>query len=693
MRIPRNAILLPLLLAGAGCPDPTPPHDSADVGSTDAGGRSALAMKLQTVSIVPPAGVKINFSVLNQDGHSPGPLGASDFSFTNDLTGKPFDTEGGGEPFVGTPSDAFLYTVIALDLSGSIFAHRSQDAVLAAAKQLIHSLIGQGHRVAVYAFGSATAELSQWIISGPNPLDSPSSTNEATLDNALDTAFAFGSRGGTALYAAYKTVLQEARRPTPDAGIVNRSVVVLSDGNETANPNGLSDALFALHNGPAVNVYVLGIKGDVEESVLKQLVSDSKNYFSTSATEADLVASFAKIDDDIRALTHTNWVTGICSPVDVSGASVTVAIDAGTSYGTLKVPYSTNRDAGWTGDVSRCGPLAVASPSTVVVPSASVPAVIRATAATSSGLFIVTTDNRVFTAPLDGGQSPTQLLPAVGPIGAITVTGDQFYWIGNPSMPNGTLNTVLPDGGVSTILNGLSNVDSIAVRNDTLFWTSVGDVVSGSGGAVLRAPLDGGLAQPIAPNEPRAAWIAATSGEVFWATLPSFNADAGMLNHDGSLKVLRPDGGIETLVANTDARFVTSTSDDAVYWVQFGPPDTSGLPNVRGELKLLAPGSNNPVTVATGAFFVAADTTDIYWQDFRWNPQTGSLDSEGLVWRLHAKQGPVWLTAQDGGTAEIVAMHETFASPLVVGPTRVYWLPSSPRPSIRAVERTVGQSQ
>ena len=95
MRIPRNAILLPLLLAGAGCPDPTPPHDSADVGSTDAGGRSALAMKLQTVSIVPPAGVKINFSVLNQDGHSPGPLGASDFSFTNDLTGKPFDTEGG----------------------------------------------------------------------------------------------------------------------------------------------------------------------------------------------------------------------------------------------------------------------------------------------------------------------------------------------------------------------------------------------------------------------------------------------------------------------------------------------------------------------------------------------------------------------------------------------------------------------
>ena len=114
--------------------------------------------------IIPPAGVKATFRVLACDGSPVRELTNNDVKVINDEKGEPFGTgmEGGGVSDIGVPTDFGLFSVLALDMSDSIFNSGSVNNVIDGALTFIKELVtdapeGLKHKVALIAFGRPDA--------------------------------------------------------------------------------------------------------------------------------------------------------------------------------------------------------------------------------------------------------------------------------------------------------------------------------------------------------------------------------------------------------------------------------------------------------------------------------------------------------------------------------------------------------
>lgn len=314
-------------------------------------GNSDITLTLKEVKSVPPAGVRVTFSVQRDDGEPVSPLNSRDFEVINDVTGRSFLSEGGGTPFLAQTTDLKPYTILALDMSDSIFAKKRQAEVIAAAKGLVKSLVAdpperQKHQLALYAFGS-TSE---------SKLVHDFSADGDELATSLDEIASY-DRGGTNLYGAYMMSLGHVREPRPEDPTVLRSVVLLTDGTHEAGDKDALErqALESLKQG-GVNVYVVGIKGDYDEGTLKKLVNDSDNFFLVNDGE-EILARFQQISEQLYNLINNTYVFGLCSPVERGSPSISITHKDAKEP--LKVDYSV-QEPGWTGNVSQCNPEAIA---------------------------------------------------------------------------------------------------------------------------------------------------------------------------------------------------------------------------------------------------------------------------------------------------------------------------------------------
>lgn len=270
-------------------------------------------------------------------------LSRSDIKILNDKSGTLF-SEGGGEPEFLVASDNSFYTIITLEMSSSIFAAGVENKVGDAAKSFIKSMVEEKkgkkkHKVALYAFGSTSESgLVQSFTDDHN-----------VLNRKIDEIIAYGARGGCNLYGSYVDSLLTLDYMVPENEVVTSSMIILADGTDEAGTKSELDAIIAKRED--VEIYVVGIKGNYDESKIKKLASNSFHYFSSTSDE--LETTFGKIADIAELPAKSNYIIGLCTSVEAE-SSFTITAEKEGLIGELTVHYDGESVYGWTGNVSKC---------------------------------------------------------------------------------------------------------------------------------------------------------------------------------------------------------------------------------------------------------------------------------------------------------------------------------------------------
>lgn len=352
------AILLPLALSAA-CSDSA---DDASGGGGATGGTEGVGAGLEAgicidragpLRIVEPAGLQLKFRVLDINGDPLRPLVAEDVGIINDEKGVPFGlgSEGDSVSNVGSTDNIQIYSIVALDLSDSIFAAGAQDDVINAAREFVSAVVAEPeekfkHKVLFLPFGRPI----DTVFMG----DFSQDVNE--LNDRLDEAVDAGPRGTTALYNAYLAGLNELELRGDDSReVVERFLVLLTDGtHEAGGETTLRELSLAAKHLSRATVYTVGIQGAYDACRLEELAGrgatpcssatrgcregnlctatpqpPSCTQFFPDVEAGGLTDAFRDVAARVEGIARSNYSVGICTPVAQSNSSVTlqVAVD------------------------------------------------------------------------------------------------------------------------------------------------------------------------------------------------------------------------------------------------------------------------------------------------------------------------------------------------------------------------------
>ncbi|MFO0554247.1 MAG: vWA domain-containing protein [Polyangiaceae bacterium] len=304
---------------------------------------------------VKPAGLKIGFRVLDENGEAVRPLDKEgDIVVINDETGLPFsEGEGSSVSGVGPSTEIEIDTVLVLDMSDSIYENDFKDDVIKGAHDYIEEVVEKGdpqfpHFVAIYVFGrpDAITRITDF-------------TNDtATLYAALTTLTNEGlPLGTTDLYDAYISGLKYLDSKLPDSAhpdaLQERFLVLLSDGtHEAGNTENLRAKALAAKKASPATKYTIGIKtpNSYNACGLEELAGrpdggckdplkgcregitcspdtdppPSCTQFQPSVDPAALGAAFKVLADRARDRAQQHYTVGVCTPVALGSATATI---------------------------------------------------------------------------------------------------------------------------------------------------------------------------------------------------------------------------------------------------------------------------------------------------------------------------------------------------------------------------------
>jgi len=237
------------------------------------------------------------------------------------VTATVVDSE--GKLVMGLPKDAFeifeegerqtvtqftnervpVSLAVLLDVSDSMFGQRLTDA-RSAVERFLFELLDDEDEFSVVAFNHEPRALTRW-------------TREAdVVKSAMASLKPFGS---TALYDAVLTALPMMNTRTKQRA----SVLIISDGADTASDAGLRDVRSALIRSDAF-VYAIAVdppaKRAINETVninaLNEITGGSGGNTELVHQTTDLVAATARIADEL----NNQYVLGYHSPLPLDGS-------------------------------------------------------------------------------------------------------------------------------------------------------------------------------------------------------------------------------------------------------------------------------------------------------------------------------------------------------------------------------------
>ena len=309
--------------------------------------------------VYPPAGIRVTFRVLGCDGYPIKKLTEQHVAVINDEKGTPFGAgeEGGGASAPDLPSEFGLYSILVLDMSDSIFNNEAVDDVIDGAKVFVQKMVEEApdelkQRVAIMVFGMPK---KTQVVQG--------FTDDAELLNSkLEELRASESLGTTDLYGALTKGLDEVLGQGQGLDIVERSVVILTDGTHEAGDeeNMRQDALSEKSQAEAkdVTVFSIGIKGEYDEEKIRELASKD-DYFVLAENAAALSGVFETVAARVAAIAESNYVVGVCTPVVFGAPSLTIEIVVDDAESSTTVTYSPDS---LEGDVANCDADLIADP-------------------------------------------------------------------------------------------------------------------------------------------------------------------------------------------------------------------------------------------------------------------------------------------------------------------------------------------
>ncbi len=280
-----------------------------------------------------PAGVRVVFSVADCDNNPVQGLTGDNFTVINDETGQPFLSEGGSSALMEA-LDFEFYSILLLDLSYSIIDNNRLNDVINGAETFVEMMIagqpeGFKHYIGIYVFGSTDA--SEFV----HDFTQDSASLNATLEELRNDP----GRGSTNLYGAFAAGLDLV----DDQGsgeMISRSLVILTDGtHETGDRETMREyATTRLENSNARS-YSIGIRGDYNEDDLLELASSPENFVMVDEA-SELVDAFESVSALLEAWSRSNYVIGVCSPLEGPNRSLTIQAEKDDLFGEIQVQYS-----------------------------------------------------------------------------------------------------------------------------------------------------------------------------------------------------------------------------------------------------------------------------------------------------------------------------------------------------------------
>ena len=173
-----------------------------------------------------------------------------------------------------------------------------------------------------------------------------------------------GGLGTTNLYKGYMEGISTAEGRDVAAELVERAVVLITDGTHQAGNEELlrSQALDRKY-GSNIDIFTIGIDGDYNKERVRELASRPEYFYETSVD--GLSSEFQKIAAGIVELARRNYVVGICTPVDIGSPSLTLNVTKGELFASETVTYSTS---GLDGNTTGCDPDQVSRETRNVMP-------------------------------------------------------------------------------------------------------------------------------------------------------------------------------------------------------------------------------------------------------------------------------------------------------------------------------------
>ena len=277
------------------------------------------------------AGILLRFFVAKSDGTVPDKLGKENVRVINDVTGADFNDslEGGSRSDPGPPADIALATVFVLDFSDSIFGSGVQEDIRSGVNEYLNALVvpsandsddlrklKQSHSIAIVTLGSTRN----------TRLHLPFTDNPSEVIRAVDRLIDEGALGSTNLYLGYRLGLQTALGYT-GSGLMRRAVVLITDGTHQASAEEpyRTDALNEKRLiAEDVDIFAIGIEGDYNQERVSELASRVEYFFETGI--GGIADEFQQIGHHVLALARSNYVVGICTPIDTGEVSLTLVV-------------------------------------------------------------------------------------------------------------------------------------------------------------------------------------------------------------------------------------------------------------------------------------------------------------------------------------------------------------------------------
>ncbi|MDP6942531.1 MAG: VWA domain-containing protein, partial [Myxococcota bacterium] len=343
---------LPELVACAGAGDPFGGSIPCQFGD------SGVRIDRSSTSILPPAGVRVVFRVLDCDGLPVRELTASDVTIINDAKNEPFGTggEGGSASAPSAPSEFGLYSILVLDMSDSIVnTPGAVGDVVAGAEAFVVAMVENmpetyRHEVALMVFGSPTK--TEVIVDFTD--------DAAVLHSALQDLEANPeSLGTTDLYGAYIKGIDAVKGEGYGLELVERSMVILTDGtHEAGDEENLRGQALAKKLSSGVTAFSIGIQGTYDESKLEELATHP-SYFQLVEDASALGGVFEGFAARLEEIARSNYAVGVCTPVALGTGSMTIQVNVDGETTSERVTYATSQ---LTGVLSGCDPDVIANP-------------------------------------------------------------------------------------------------------------------------------------------------------------------------------------------------------------------------------------------------------------------------------------------------------------------------------------------
>jgi hypothetical protein len=255
------------------------------------------------------------------------------------------------------------------------------------------------------------------------------------------------------------------------------------------------------------------------------------------------------------------------------------------------------------------------------------------------------------------GAAPVAV-PVAGPAGASTGPGlvtlasgqvcpwgmaidaTNVYWTTCGDPTGGAVMKVPKAGGQPMALATGDRLSGIAVDGTNVYWIAGSE--DASTGAVMKVPVNGGLATTLTPRPGPPAHIAVDDTSVYWTEMM-----------EGAVMKVALGGGTPALVASANSPWAIAVDATSVYWLGNGV-----MKAAKGGGPAITLASPPPILPNAG---IAVDGTNVYWS-------SGPPGASSGVSKV-----PL-----DGGTPTLVAeVMSTVPGPIAVDDANIYYADGS----------------